>query len=426
MKRPHINPRGAVWVLVAWAFMTCPAAATAPALSLAEAVEQALASHPALLAAEAAWHAAQEAARGLAMPPDPVLGYEVEGLPSIFNVGGFEERSIGLTQRVGLPFAWRHNVQAAGLRADAEGLEGFASARLELGFEVAVAYLDVQLEERLLVLSVRDRDLARDLADATRRRHELGDIARLAMLRAGVEAQRAEIAAAQHGDALRSSRARLNAILSRPVGADIELADSLAVHETDLDELGLQAMAFRHRPELMAAARQHEVARLQGRAARAELFPSLVVGLFRHDFDPATAPATWRLNLGVEVPLWGASRQRADLARAAAETRRRELLEEDLRNRISLDVHTAWLRLQSARSSLQLFDSLLPAVEEAYTVGRRSWEQGKASYVEVLDARSGLTEQHMAHVRAVYAHEFARHNLERAVGGTTPQPGVEN
>ena len=391
-------------------------------LSLEAAVHEALASHPRVQAAHEAWRAAESTTQSLMPPSDPTLELEFEGMPSVFGVGDHQERSVGMTQRIALPLAWRHKLSAARLRADAVRLEAVGVAHREVAYAVAVAYLDVLLEKRLLAFGRRDLDVAQELADIARRRHELGDATPLVDLRADVEAGRTAVAVAERGDALSAARARLNALLPRPLDAVLELSDSLLAHETDIDQTQLQALALELRPEVLAAAARRRAADREERAMRAALLPALEVGLFRHDFSGAPA-ATWRLNLGVEVPLWAASRQRALASGAAAETRRRQQLEEDTRRRVALQVHTACLQLVSARRSLGLFESkLLRQAEAAHTTAHRGWEQGKSTQLDLLDARRTLTEVRMAHVRAVHAHEVARHNLERAVGTLFASP----
>jgi cobalt-zinc-cadmium efflux system outer membrane protein len=402
-----------------------PSTATAsPSLSLDDAVQQALSAHPRIQAATERWQAATARARARLTPADPELELEVEGMASALDLGSRGERSVGVTQRFAVPLAWHHALSAARQKAAAVRLESVDVARLDVALEAATAYLDVQLAERLLALGRGDLELAGDLARIAQRRHDVGDSSRLAALRAEVEVGRASLRVAQLQDAAAVARAELNAILNRPLDAQLWPSDSLVARQAAIDESALRARALKRRPEIAAAAHHRAAARRQERASSAALLPAIDVGLFRHDFDAPEAPATWRLDLAVEVPLWAATRQRSAIAATAAEARRSDHLVEETRRRIALDVHTAVVRLASARRTLGFLQGgLLREAETAYTTARRSWDQGRAQPVDVLDARRTLAEVRTDHARAVHAHEVARHALVRAVGAPLDSAG---
>ena len=341
-------------------------------------------------------------------------------MTSAFDPGDFHERSVGVVQRVGLPFAWRHRLRAAERRAEAVRLEVLETARLEMTYDVALAYIDLLLERRLLEYSRQDHDLAVRLADKARRRFELGDAARLEVLRADVEASRAGTATAERSDALLTAQARLNALLQRPLNAEVTPAEQLRHREPVLEEPRLQTLARQHHPELLAAEHRVEVARLEAQAARVDLVPTVELGLFRQTLRHATvAPSAWRVNLGLEVPLWAAVRQRADLARADAETRRLQHQRQAVDDRVALEVRVAWLQLSAASRRVRLLEGgLLKEAEEVHDTALRSYEEGKVSYMESQDARRTLTMVRVEYARALRDHEVALHGLRRAVGGS--------
>lgn len=75
------------------------------------------------------------------------------------------------------------------------------------------------------------------------------------------------------------------------------------------------------------------------------------------------------------------------------------------------------------RSLTLLDDGLLREAGAAYEAARRSWEQGQASQVDVIDAQRTLTEVRMDHARAIHMHEVARHALIRAISGPLDTDG---
>lgn len=411
-------PRG----LRRWLLPVLAAAApvSSEPLSLQAAVHQALASHPELAAARQAWSAARAEVGRRGVPPDPRLELEYEGLPSAFGIGSQTSRDLGVVQRLGSPWGGWHRLQAARARAEAVRWEALEATGQDLAQRVADAYSGVLLDQRLLAHRRRQLELARELADKTRRRHELGDAARLNALRAEVEARRAEAEVAERDDALAASRARLNALLARPLDAALDLAGDLGDGVAVPDEEQLQQQALQRRPDLHGSARRAVAAGHDEWAARADVLPQVELGLFRQRLRQAGS--AWRLSLGVEVPFWAATRQRAELALARAEARRLQLETEALRERVRLEVRTAALAARSAARQVALFeDGMLREAEAAHEAARHSYEQGEASYLDLQDARRGLIEVNMAYARALHSRQVAVHTLERAVGGPLNQ-----
>lgn len=412
--------RAAIAVLVAvptWA---------APPLSLDDAVQQALATHPRIKAALARWQGADALARATTPPADPELELEIEGMSSALGIGNHVERSIGVTQRFALPMAWHHGRAAARASADAVLHGDLEVARLEVILEAATTYLDVQLAERLLALARSDHKRATHLSRLAQRRRDIAGAPALDALRAEVEANRAAVRVANRQDDVADMQARLNALLDRELDTPVGLMDSLAARHLDPDETRLRQRAFRRRPAVTAAVHRHEAARRQARATRASVLPAVDVGLFRHDLDALGAPSTWRLSVAVELPLWAAGRQRSTAEAAGADALRLGHELARTRRQVELEVNTTVRRYIGTHRTLSLLEEeLLREASAVHAAARRSWEQGQASQVDVINAQRTLHEIQMEHARAIHEHEIARHTLIRAVGAPLDSDGAD-
>ncbi len=398
--------------------LSASSASVTPPLSLDHAVAQAVSVAPRIQSATARWRVVTAETQARLGPADPELELEFEGMMSAFDLSSHEERSIGLTQRLAMPLSWFHERAAGRSTADAVHLEHVDRARLDVTLETATAYLDVLLAEHLLALARNDLTQAEDLAHMARRRRDVGGAPMLASLRAEVEAGRANLRVADGQDGLAAARARLNTLLDLPLDADVELSDRLEVHHLERSETALRDRALAQRPDIVAAVLHQQAAQLATRAARVGVLPAVDLGVFRHDIDAPGAPTTWRLEATVEVPLWAARQQRSAITVARARSRQLENDLIELRRRARLAVNTAYRDYTRTHRTLALFaDGLLREAGAAYEAARRSWEQGQAPQVDVIDAQRTLTEVRMDHVRAIHRHEVARHALVRAVGG---------
>ena len=154
-------------------------------------------------------------------------------------------------------------------------------------------------------------------------------------------------------------------------------------------------------------------------AAQAALVPDLSVGLFRQRRRQAAGEKSlWRVDIGLEIPLWAPFGQRGQLAEARAEAGRSEAEVEVVRRRVLLEVANAFRDVQTAGRQVGLFQQdVLRGAEQALAAANRSYAEGKATYLEVLETQRALAETRIEYARTLLAHSVARTKLERAVGG---------
>ena len=71
--------------------------------------------------------------------------------------------------------------------------------------------------------------------------------------------------------------------------------------------------------------------------------------------------------------------------------------------------------LEQAATMLHGWDVV--GAEQALAAANRSYAEGKATYLEVLETQRALAETRIEYARTLLAHSVARTKLERAVGG---------
>lgn len=394
-------------------------------LSRGEAVRLAVERSPDVEAARQAWEGARARARLDGALPDPELEIELEEVPALGRIGGYGERTIGVDQRLESPLRWWHRRQAGRRQAEAVRLSLLETARLDMRRRAREAYDRVALQEAVLRHTRRDRELAGEILRQARIRLEAGDVPELDVIQAEVEAGRADSRLTAAANGLAAARKGLNALLARPLETPFTLSDSLvcAPFEGDLDEL--REAALRQRPELSGIAMDLGSLRSRQSAAAAAWWPDLLVGAgrnSRHDGDHAEE--SWRLRLAVELPLWAFSRQRGELAEARAEAAKVEAEGEALRYQVLLETEEAWLDLKAAAEQVALFDGrILPGAERALAVAVRSYEEGRSTYLELIEARRTWIESRIEYDHVRFEYRAAEAALERAVGGPLPGRG---
>jgi cobalt-zinc-cadmium efflux system outer membrane protein len=171
---------------------------------------------------------------------------------------------------------------------------------------------------------------------------------------------------------------------------------------------------------VLGAERLASARRATQSAVRASLVPDLNVGLFRQKVrQPAGDENLWRVEMGLEIPLWAPFRQRGELAEARAEVGRVEAEMDVVRCQVLLEVENALGDVQTAARLVELFQQdVLREAEQARVVANRSYEEGKATYLEVLEAHRALAETQLEYAQTLLDFSIARTELERAVGGS--------
>ena len=393
--------------------------AAADVLSRQEAIRVALEVNPEVIAAQKAWEAAQARALQARAWPDPELELEYEELPGLTHWGDFGERAFGATQRIESPLKWWRRSRAARQAAEAVRLGVFEMARANITTQVEIAYDRILLGQTKFGYAETNVQLARDILEKARLRLEAGDVPQLEVLRAEVEAGRAANRLTRARNDLALARAELNTLLGGGRGNSLEVSGELHLQEMPLELETLQQRALERRPDLRGVERSLASARSEQGSARAAFLPDLSLGLFRQTVrEPTGKESYWRIGLALELPLWGATRQRGEWAEARALAEQVDAKMDHLRNQILLEVESAFLKTQMATRQARLFEEqIVREAESSFEVANSSYREGKATYLELLDAQRVLMEVREEYADALFQHRTALADLERAVGG---------
>lgn len=401
-----------------------PAPASATELTRPEAISLALAANPEMEVARQIWEASRARANLVSAWPDPEFELEYEEAPSLGKLGEYGERAIGATQTIPSPLAWRLNRRAAAGQAEATRLLVMESRVLDLRLQVSEAYDRVLLFRRQLELAEVDLALAQDIERRTRVRVAAGDVTDLEVLRAQVETGRARNRIAEARSELTAARAALNTLLARDPGSPLILSGELTWDAPEFpSRTRLRGLAMEHRPELLGIQRSVGSARAARGAARGGLLPDISVGIHRQNLrQPAGEEEAWRFALSLEVPLWLAGRQRAELAAARADLAQAVAEEAAVRGQILLEVDEAMTHLETAAERVRLFDEeVYGEAERAFDIASRSYAEGKVGYLDLIEARRARAEVSMEQASAQFEARLAWSRLERAAGAQLSQ-----
>jgi len=387
-------------------------------LSRSQAIDEALARNPGLLASRAQVEQARAQVAVARAFPDPTLAADVAGQSRALDPGSGNASDVGLGLTIPFPgkIRLRGEVATAGLRAAEFTL---AQLRQQVASQAAQAYDAILVALRHGDDLRQSKELARDFLAKTKARFLAGTVPKVDVVKAQVDVSQAENDLIANERALITARASLNRLLGRTGGAPLEVTDGLEVPASIAELEALERLAAASRPELRSLAIQREGARAATKLAREYWVPDVNVTLTRNAMDGT--PTTFTTGIGLGFPIFLRQHRQGEVA--AAIHREEELAANaaDLTAQVSLDVRTSFANASTAlRQAIFLRDGLLPEAREVYRVASVSYGLGGSSALELLDAKRTLLDAEKQYVDALGAANDARAALELAVGAPLP------
>ncbi|MCF7669888.1 MAG: TolC family protein, partial [Verrucomicrobia bacterium] len=99
---------------------------------------------------------------------------------------------------------------------------------------------------------------------------------------------------------------------------------------------------------------------------------------------------------------------------------------DDIMRKIELEVRTAYSNFREAQEVLESQKKVQEQAEEALRLAKVRNEAGTGTQLDVLDAQTSLTQARTTQIQALRDYTVARAKLERAIGQTLVQSGMDN
>lgn len=368
-------------------------------LTLSQALEEAAARSPTVVAAEADVAAAEARVRQAGFRNNPELSLEVENVAGTGELRGIRsmETTLAVNQRLDLGGRRGPRVDAARAELAAQQIR-LATARADLAQSVREQFARAIAAREKLAQATENVQRARELARVAGILVEEGRDPPLRALRArsALAQAEAEREAAEADElASRSSLAALfgvNAPVGAVSGAAIDIAGQTIRPENSLDV----RLADAERAAAEAGVRQQ--------LAERRIDPAVGVGV-RHVKETGDVGVI----AGVSMPLQLFDRNQGNIAAArsalvAAEAKRASALAST-----TARARNAIASVEAAKRRVEALEkAALPEAAEALRLAEQSYREGKASLLELLDvqnaytaARTSLTEARLALALAV-------------------------
>lgn len=397
-----------------FAVLTLSALAQEP-LSLADAVQYALAHHPSRHAASADLTAASAHLRGARTLRNP----EIVVTPGVLGPAGSDEL-LSIAQPLELNGARQARMKVATSQLEAMKAEQQVTER-DLILAVKTAYWSLAQAHAVATFDAENVTYAETLLATAKKQVELGNEPLSHVIKTEVELARARQQLARSHAAVAHAQTALNGALGRDPNTPMRLTESLTYTPVTLQDKVLLQQGVAHRPELRRDQALITAASGEVDAARAAQRPDVAIQVRRESWD-----GDGGVGLGISLPLvdWGSARAERDRAQAVVTAQQRRL--DATRLLVRQEISTALIATHSAEAQIRtLRDQVLAPADKLAQMATTGYEEGAMTYLEVLEARRTLRAAHIEYLTALGEYQTALAQLEWAVGTTLPATDKE-
>ncbi len=388
-----------------------PAVEPAAPLTIELALQLALDGNPTLAAARREVEAAAAQVLQGSLRPNPELSYQTEDASRISRTSSVE---------LGLPFETAGKREARVRAADLGrqvALSDLDGRALRVRAAVVAAFFDVLAAQELAVLAADSVRLAQRATDIAAKRVAAGKVSPVEETRARVAEAGVRVTQTQSDSELRNARRRLSSLWGNPTpnfsSAQGEVERLAELPPADAIEQRLATSPLLQRAQRELERRRSLVSLEQSRAVPDFM---LSVGVRRSLETPGNLAL-----LGVTVPLPVANRNQGNILEAL---RREDKARDELfATQVALvsDVQQALERVRARRDESELLRrDVLPGARSAYDAATIGFENGKFSFLEVLDAQRTLFAVKSQYLNALANFHRAQAELESLLGQDAP------
>ncbi|WP_375742181.1 TolC family protein [Corallococcus interemptor] len=267
------------------------------------------------------------------------------------------------------------------------------TARRQVLFGVAQAYYGAAAQQEALRAQERLLELNQAREKDTQARFDAGTVTRVALLRAQLDRSRAEQDLVRAKNALAGLKLALGTLIQREPDFDLAPPPEPTVPaQASPDELVNQAI--QDRSDVQAAEVGLKLSRINKTGVILSYLPTLgVTGAYRiaNAAGFTGQNETWAITFGASWTLFDGGLREANLSEASSRVREATVTQALAQARVKEEVRRSKLDLENALANRAKAEEALELARESNRLTDVSFKAGVATYLEVADANTALT-----------------------------------
>lgn len=391
------------------------------ALSLSEAIAEALKNNPELQSERSKVESARARAKQATYLDDPELNMEAWGVPLNHPVKYRSANPLIIGVRQKLPFFGKLGLKGEMADQEVSIIEQALRAKeQEIVAKVKAAYADYFMASKSIEIYNELLELIRHTGATAENLYGVGRVPQQDVIKALLERTEILNKLTWAEKDLVTSQAKLNTLLSRRPAALLGAPGELEVTSVALDFAQLERLAIEQRPDLRAlesSIRRSETA--VKLAERNRTYPDFMVGL-QYWLAPDQSPRHMyapMLTLTIPFSPWSKGKHDYEVEEALADRQAASANLAAMKNMALFEVRDASAKLQAAIKAISIYrDGLLPQAEQSFQSAVAAYQTGGVNFMTLLDAQRTIRDVRMGYYKALVDYEQSRADLERAVG----------
>ena len=213
------------------------------------------------------------------------------------------------------------------------------------------------------------------------------------------------------------AQVQLSQIMGMPEYTNYELSDQLTLNLFDITEENAINTAYEVRPELIAAKKSADAAKLNLRAARREFTPNLgLYGSYGNGIGNEYNLQSGQIGAGLSYNGLNVFRLKKQVDEARAEYKKANAQYEDIRNSVYYNVKKNYLELETAREEIVIAKLALDQAKEQYRQVTGRYKAGVGDAIELKDGENTYLNARLDFYNAVLNYNTVAASLEREIG----------
>ncbi len=378
-------------------------------------IEEALKSNPEIEAARQEWEAMKEGIPQARSLEDPQFSITQWSIPSNFNIGNADETWYGIGQAFPFPGKLQLKGQISAKEADISG-EGYLAKVREVAAKIKSAYYQLSLIHKAIDLHLEHQALLEEFITIAEQKYAVGQVSQQDILKAQVELSKLHNSLLLLEQEKISNQAEINRLLNRSPEGLLGRPEESSFRPFTMTLEGLEQMALREKPELMAANFTIERSEKAKALAKKNYLPDFMVEI--QYWDVHTGPNRWMAMGKINLPWIFRAKYDSRTRQAKAEEDRARADYLSLRNQTQFEIKDLFVRIKTSEHLIQVYkDGILPQAEQSLAAARIGYQAGKADFLNLIDSERTLRDFQLEYYEALTQYEQSIAKLERVVGG---------
>ncbi len=403
--------------------LAAAAPAEPPELDLDLLIEEALTSNLSLQVLKHGSAAARSAVPAAGALPDPGLKVELSNVPfRPLDIDGspMSGRQLMLSQK--LPYPGK---RAARERAASHAAAAAEAARQEREATVVnlvkQAWFDLDLLDRSIAITGRNRDLLRDFVRIARTKYSVGRVPQQDVLKAQVSLSSLRRRLLHMEGERRRTAARLNTLLDRDPREPVGRIPAREQTPLEFEAVRLLELALDGRPLLEGLRLGRERWRAAEELAVLDRRPDFQVnaGWRQRGFedDPVSGSDFFSVGVMMTLPVYKGRKQDSRIAEARARVREAEArIEAEIRE-LALRIEELHVDAETHLREMALFrDVIIPQADQSLAAAVAGYQVDEVDFLTLLDNQMTLLEFEIDYHRHLSQYEKSLAHLESVVG----------